>query len=182
MLFLFASFAIYNFAWFSCSLNLIFYATDIVNIAEIEWAALMSGVSVVSVLAALPCGKIIDKFGRKKPLMVAWFLFIPGLIGFAYGNAVILFLCFLVLGVALIMANTAYPALMADLVAREKRGKIIGSTYFFFNILNSLGQFAGGYMYQYLSHALPFFLSAILFIPCFVLTLFKVQEPTSREV
>lgn len=182
MLFLFASFAIYNFAWFSVSLNLIFYATDIVNITEIEWAALMSGFSVVSVLAALPCGKIIDKFGRKKPLMVAWFLFIPGLIGFAYGNAIILSLCFFVLGVALILANTAYPALMADLVARDKRGKIIGSTYFFFNILNSLGQLAGGYMYQYFSPALPFFLSATLFIPCFALTLLKVQEPTSREI
>lgn len=181
-LFLFASFAIYNFAWFSCSLNLIFYATEIVNLTEIEWAALMSGFSVVSIFAALPCGKIIDRFGRKKPLVVSWILFILGLIGFTNGNAVILSLCFLSLGVALILANTAYPALMADLVARDKRGKMIGSTHFFFNILNAMGQLSGGYTYQYLSPALPFFLSATLFIPCFILTIFKVQEPASREV
>ena len=182
MLFLFASFAIYNFAWFMCSLNLIFYATDIVNIKDFEWAALMAWFSVVNILSALPCGKIVDRFGRKKPLMMAWFLFIPGLIGFVYGNIVITSISFLFLGVALILANTAYPALMADFVARDKRGKIIGSTNFFFNILSSLGQLSGGFMYEYLSPALPFLLSATLFIPCLILTLFKVHEPTSREV
>jgi MFS family permease len=182
ILLLFASFAIYHFAWFSCSSYLIFYATDIVKITEIGWAALTSGFSLVSIFAALPCGKIIDKFGRKNPLMIAWLLFTPALIGFASGNAVILSLCFLFLGVALILANTAYPALMADLVARDKRGKIIGSTHFFFYILSAFGQLAGGYMYQYLSPALPFLLSAALFIPCLIITLLKVQEPISREV
>jgi MFS family permease len=182
MLFLFVSFAIYHFAWFMCSLNLIFYATDILNIKEFEWAALMAWFSVVNILSALPCGKIIDRFGRKKPLTVAWLLFIPGLIGFVYGNIVITSISFLFLGLALILANTAYPALMADFVARDKRGKIIGSTNFFFNILSSLGQFSGGFMYEYLFPALPFLFSATLFIPCLILTLFKVHEPPTREV
>jgi DHA1 family multidrug resistance protein-like MFS transporter len=182
MLFLFVSFAIYHFAWFMCSYNLIFYATDIVHIKEFEWAALMTWFSVVNILSALPCGKIVDRFGRKKPLTVAWFLFIPGLISFVYGNIIIISIGFLFLGVALILSNTAYPALMADFVARDKRGKIIGSTNFFSNILSSLGALSGGFMYQYLSPALPFLLSATLFIPCLILTLFKVHEPTSREV
>jgi DHA1 family multidrug resistance protein-like MFS transporter len=182
MLFLFVSFAIYHFAWFMCSIYLISYALDILYIEEFEWAALMAWFSVVNLLSALPCGKIIDRFGRKKPLAVAWFLFIPALIGFVYGNIIITSISFLFLGVALIVANTAYPALMADFVARDKRGKIIGSTNFFFYILSSLGTLAGGFMYQYLSPALPFLLSAILFIPCLILTLFKVHEPTRREV
>jgi MFS family permease len=182
MLFLFASFAIYHFAWFMCSLNLIFYATEVLNIQELEWAALMAWFSIVNVLSALPCGKIVDRFGRKKPLVTAWLLFIPGLVGFVYGNIMILFICFICFGVALILSNTAYPALMADFVARDKRGKIIGSTNFFFNILSALGQLSGGFMYQYLSPALPFLVSAVLFIPCLFLTFFKVQEPTSREV
>jgi len=182
MLFLFASFAIYHFAWFMCSLNLFFYATEIVNIKVFEWAVLMAWFSVVNILSALPCGKIIDRFGRKKPLIVAWFLFIPGLIGFVYGNIIIISICFLFLGVALILANTAYPALMADFVARDKRGKIIGSTNFFFYILSSLGVLSGGFMYEYLFPALPFLLSATMFIPCLILTLFKVHEPTCKEV
>jgi MFS family permease len=182
MLFLFASFAIYHFAWFMCSIYLISYALDILYIEEFEWAALMAWFSVVNLLSALPCGKIIDRFGRKKPLTVAWLLFIPALIGFVYGNIVIASISFLFLGVALIVANTAYPALMADFVARDKRGKIIGSTSFFFNILSSLGTLAGGFMYEYLSPALPFLFSATLFIPCLILTLFKVHEPTTREV
>jgi MFS family permease len=182
MLFLFASFAIYHFAWFMCSLNLIFYATEIVNIKDFEWAVLMTWFSVVNILSALPCGKIIDRFGRKKPLTVAWFLFIPGLIGFVYGDIIIISICFLFLGVALILANTAYPALMADFVARDKRGKIIGSTNFFFNILSGLGRFSGGFMYVYLFPVLPFLFSATLFIPCLILTIFKVHEPPSREV
>jgi DHA1 family multidrug resistance protein-like MFS transporter len=182
MLFLFASFAIYHFAWFMCSLNLIFYATEIIKITDFEWAALMSWFSVVNILSALPCGKIVDKFGRKKPLIAAWLVFIPGLVSFVYGNMIIIPISLLCFGVALILSNSAFPALMADLTARQNRGKIIGSTNFFFNILNALGQLSGGFVYEYLSPALPFLFSAVLFVPCLLLTLFKVQEPTNREV
>jgi len=182
MLFLFASFAIYNFAWFACSLNLIFYATEVLHITDFEWAVLMMWFSAVGILSALPCGKIVDKFGRKKPLLMGWLLFIPAMIGFVYGNLITLLICFLLLGMASILANTAYPALQADMVAREKRGKIAGSTYFFFYIMNSLGQLSGGFMYQYLSPALPFLLSSTLYVPCLLLTLFFVHEPTKREI
>jgi MFS family permease len=182
MMFLFISFAIYHFAWFMCSLNLIFYATDIMNMTELEWAALMTLFSLVNVLAALPCGKIVDRFGRKKPLILAWILFIPGLFGFVYGNILLTSTSLLFLGVALILANSAYPALMSDLVARNGRGKLIGSTNFFFNILSGLGQLSGGFIYQYLSPSFPFLIAAILFVPCLFLTLFQVQEPTKREL
>ena len=182
MLFLFASFAIYHFAWFMCSLNLIIYATEVMNISDFDWATLWAWFSVVNVLSALPCGKIIDRFGRKKPLTVAWFLFIPGLVGFVYGNVIIISASLLLLGIALILANIAYQALMTDFVAREKRGKIIGSTNFFFNILSASGTLSGGFMYQYVSPALPFIFSAVLFVPCFFLTLFKVHDPVSREI
>ena len=182
MLFLFASFAIYHFAWFMCSLNLIIYSTEVMNISDFDWATLWAWFSVVNVLSALPCGKIIDRFGRKKPLTVAWFLFIPGLVGFVYGNVIIISASLLLLGIALILANIAYQALMADFVAREKRGKIIGSTNFFFNILSASGTLSGGFMYQYVSPALPFIFSAVLFVPCFFLTLFKVHDPVSREI
>ena len=182
MLFLFASFAIYHFAWFMCSLNLILYATEVMNIPDFDWAILMAWFSIVNILSALPCGKIIDIFGRKKPLTVAWFLFIPGLVGFVYGDLMIISASLLFLGIALILANTAYQALMTDFVAREKRGKIIGSTNFFFNILSALGQLAGGFIYDYVSPGFPFIFSAILFVPCLLLTLFKVHDPINREI
>ncbi len=183
-LFLFGTFAIYNFVWSTVSLYMIFYATDpdILNIGEFSWAILMTWYSIVNIISALPCGKIIDRFGRKKPLIVAWLLFIPGMIGFVYGNLIILAICYLLLGVALILTNTAYPALLADLVPRDNRGKMIGSTNFFCIILSALGVFSGGYMYTYVSPELPFILSAVLFVPCLILTLFKVHEPTKREV
>ncbi|MDG6223078.1 MAG: MFS transporter [Candidatus Bathyarchaeota archaeon] len=182
MLFLFGSFAIYHFAWYMCSIYLVVYATEILNIPELNWAILMTWFSIVNVVTALPCGKIVDKIGRKKPLIVAWVLFIPGLVGFVYGNPIIIAISLLCFGVALILANSAYPALIADFVVREKRGKIIGSTNFFFNILSGLGQLSGGVMYEYVSPELPFLTSAILFIPCLILTLFKVKEPTKREL
>jgi MFS family permease len=182
MRFLFASFAIYHFAWFMCSMNLIFYATEVVKVTELEWAALMAWFSVVNVLAALPCGKIVDRFGRKKPLMFAWLLFVPSLIGFVYGDVLVMSVCFMLTGVALITANSAYPALMADSVARENRGKIIGSTSFFFYILSSLGQLIGGFTYEYWNPAFPFLLAAVLFVPCFLLIWLRVQEPTNKEI
>jgi DHA1 family multidrug resistance protein-like MFS transporter len=182
MLFLFASFAIHNFAWFACVLNLIFYATEVLHITDFEWAVLMMWFSAMYILSALPCGKIVDKFGRKKPLLTAWFLLMPAMVAFVYGNLIILSICFLLFGVGLILVNTAYPALQADLIAKEKRGKIAGSTYFFYYILNSLGQLSGGFMYQYFSPALPFLMSSTLYVPCLLLTLFFVHEPTKREI
>ena len=182
MLFLFISFVIYHFAWFMCSYNLILYATEVANIPDFEWATLWTWFAVVNMLAALPCGKIVDRFGRKRPLTIAWFLFIPGLVGFVIGNIILISVSLLFLGVALILANTAYPALIADFVVRENRGKIIGSTNFFFNIFSGLGQLFGGFIYEYLSPALPFIFSAILFVPCFLLTLFRVHDPIIREV
>jgi len=104
------------------------------------------------------------------------------MVGFVYGNFIITSISLLFLGVALILANSAYPALMADLVARNGRGKLIGSTNFFFNILSGLGQLSGGIIYQYLSPSFPFLIAAILFIPCLFLTLVRVQEPTKREL
>jgi DHA1 family multidrug resistance protein-like MFS transporter len=181
MLFLFTSFAIYHFAWYMCYPYLILYATGVMNISDFDWATLMAWFSVVNVLSALPCGKIVDRFGRKKPLTIAWFLFIPGLVGFVYGNVIIISASLLLLGIALILSNIAYQALMTDFVAREKRGKIIGSTNFFFNILSALGQLSGGFIYDYFSPGFPFIFSAILFIPCLFLTLFKVHDPVSRE-
>ena len=181
-LYLFGVFAVYNFGWFMVSQNMIFYAINVLNIGDFSWAALMTWYSVVNLVSALPCGKIVDRIGRKKPLIIAWFLFIPAMIGFIYGDFVILAACYLFVGVGLIIANTAFPALLADLVPRDKRGKIIGSTNFFFIILNALGQFLGGYMYQYVSPALPFIFSAALYVPCIFLTVFKVHEPTEREV
>ena len=181
MFFLFFSFAIFNFAWYLGYLNMIFYATEVLHIKEFEWAILMTWFSAVSFLSALPCGSIIDKIGRKKPLWVAWLLFMPSMIIFLVGNIILLYVCFLLLGLASTILFTVYPALQADLVARENRGKIAGSTFFFFYILNSLGQLFGGFIYQYVSAMLPFLLSAMLYIPCFLLTLFLVHEPTKKE-
>lgn len=81
MLFLFTSFVIYNFAWFMCSNYLILYATDIVNIPDFEWATLWTWFSVVNILSALPCGKIIDKFGRKNTFDTCLAPFYPRLFG-----------------------------------------------------------------------------------------------------
>jgi predicted MFS family arabinose efflux permease len=114
--------------------------------------------------------------------MAAWFLFIPGLVGFVHGGIVVIAFSLMLLGVALILANSAYPALMADFVARDRRGKIIGSTSFFFNILSALGQVSGGFMFEYIAPALPFLLSAALFVPCLLLTFLKVQEPSERQL
>ncbi len=181
MLFLFLSFAIFNFAWYLGYLNMIFYATEVLKIKEFEWAVLMSWFSAVSLFLALPCGKIIDKIGKRKPLLMAWLLFLPSMTIFVYGNLNLLFVCFLFLGLASTLVFTLYPAMEADLVSKEKRGKIAGSTFFFFYILNSMGQLFGGFVYQYISPSCPFFLASALYVPCFILTLFFVHEPTKKE-
>jgi MFS family permease len=79
------------------------------------------------------------------------------------------------------MMFSSYQALMADLVPREQRGKVIGFSQFFSYIAMASGVFIGGILYSNVSHQLPFFLTVIFLIPQFLITLFMVHEPKQRE-
>jgi MFS family permease len=75
-----------------------------------------------------------------------------------------------------VLISSAGSAWTADLVPKEQRGRINGSSGFFSLISISVGQLIGGWIYDNISHTLPYTLQIILMIPPFLIILLKTKE------
>jgi predicted MFS family arabinose efflux permease len=92
-----------------------------------------------------------------------------------------IFVSLVLFGVANILINAAYGALEADLTPKAQRGKVMGFSNFANDIVMAIGNLAGGILYEHFSPQLPFYFTAVLLVPSFLLTLTMVHEPEKRE-
>lgn len=157
------------------------YAIDVLHIEEFQWAFLLSLSFIVQFCSALPVGKFVDTWGRKKALIISNILFMIEMMLFINGDYLKVAIVFLIDGIGSPLMHTAYQSIMADLVPREHRGKVMGCTAFFDNVLASIGQLIGGFIYQSISPQLPFLLFLVSTIPTTVLTFLIIHEPRKRE-
>lgn len=163
------------------------YAVDtpenvsVLHLNTTEWGVLLTFLFLALIVAAIPCGKFIDKAGRKIPILVAYALSVPTMLLFIYGNFQRLLIAMPLMGVWQILMFSGFSALQADLVPKEKRGKVIGFSRFVECIVMGGGQILGTYLYQNISMQLPFFILLALTAPQVILMLFFVHEPKERE-
>jgi MFS family permease len=142
----------------------------------------MTTLFVSMIILAIPSGKLIDKYGKKKPMMAAfvvWILAVAMLIG---GDFYRLIVSMSLVGMIQVLVNGAASALSADLVPREHRGKVNGSRGFFSMLALSAGMFSGGWLYDNVGHQVPFLLQFVLIIPPLLLTYFFIEEPKKDEI
>ena len=149
--------------------------------ARIYWGYVMMATVICMLILSFPTGKLIDKIGRKKPLILAGILLIPSTLLFVYGNYLTLFISFPIVGLAQLLMFSSFQALFADLVPQDKRGKATGSMNFFSYIFMAVGGLAGGILYDTVSPQLPFLLIPILAVPSTLLVYFCVHEPKPEE-
>ena len=181
MFFLFLSNAVSSFIYALSGPYLVVYATKVLKVEEFTWALLMMWLSGSMIFSALPSGKLVDKVGRKTPLLISWvFLALYPLL-FLNGDLPILFAAFLFFGASNSLFLAGYQALEADLVPQELRGKEVGCSQFITYLLMSIGGLIGGFIYQFVSPSLPFILFFLVSIPCAIITLFLVHEPKKRQ-
>jgi len=157
------------------------YAKYVLGLNELQWALVSTVLFVTMIVVALPIGKMIDKFGRKIPLLLSGVSLVLSMVLLLYGDFVKLFLVVIFEGVGMLLMMTAYNSLRADLVPQKLRGKIIGFTNFVSYVLMAIGVLAGGFLYESVSAQLPFLLAIFLVIPEFMVTAFFVHEPEKRE-
>jgi MFS family permease len=160
---------------------LILYALDILAISRSEWALLSSLMFLVSVIASLPLGRIIDAIGKKTPLVLSWIFNTASMLLLFHGDFPRLILSFVLYGIANALFASS-PALRADLVPREFRGKIMGSQNFMGMLLNSVGILISGFLYDRVSPHIPFILYTIVTLPNIFLTWFFIHEPHKKEL
>jgi len=89
-------------------------------------------------LLAIPVGKLSDRIGRKKVLLVGYTLFSVVCLGFIYAHSLgIFFLLFLLFGVNYAFVNATERAYVSDLADSDTRGTALG-TYHMFNSIAAL--------------------------------------------
>jgi len=153
----------------------------VLQLARMNWGYLMIALFICMIILAYPTGKLIDKIGRKIPLVLSGLLMIPAILLFVYGSFLTLFITMPILGFTQLLAFSAYQTLFADLVPQTQRGKVTGSMNFFSYIFMALGAVIGGLIYDNVSPQLPFLLMIVLIIPSILLTVFRVHELKPEE-
>ena len=181
MFYLFLSTAVLIFGFSTTQLYLVVYAVEELLIDEALWPIILTVLFVTMIALSIPLGKLVDRFNRKVPILVAYVLFGVAMWVFVNGDPERLFISLVLIGVAQVMMNAASGALQADLTPREQRGKVNGFTNFMNFILMAIGSVVGGFLYEHISPQAPFIIAIILVAPAFFLALTLVHEPERKE-
>ena len=166
--------------WFEISnievINAI-YARDILLISENQWWFVFLPLSLTMILFSYPIGKLIDKTGRKIPLIIGVCTWFATNLLFVNGDFFTVIVSMCLLGISLLLLLSTTQALITDLVPPENRGKINGFTNFVGYIMSALGAFLGSYLYTTAIPQLPFYINLVLTIPMLIIILFLIREP-----
>ena len=157
------------------------YVLYVVGVGPIEWGLVNTAWIATTIIFGFPFGKVVDKIGRRKSILVAYSIFIPATILFVLARSFShLLVVYIFFGVGGCLIMPAYNALLADLIPKEKRGRIMG-TIVTLNILATVPSSAlAGFLY-WVSPVYPFILSIILGATVSMIILFAVKEPKTKE-
>jgi MFS family permease len=182
--FLFVSNVIVTFAVSLSQLFLAVYAVEgeksVLHISQIDWALVSTALFMTMILVAIPIGKLIDRVGRKVPLLLSHVALVPAVLLFVYGDLTRLFIAMPLLGLGQLLFFSSFFSLQTDLVPRQNRAKVVGFSQFFGYVLMAFGLLTGGIIYS-VAPQLPFLLMLIAVIPSSLIILLLVHEPEKRE-
>lgn len=158
------------------------YVNDVVGVGAIEWGIVNTAMVATTLVAGFPLGKVVDKIGRKRSILSAYLIFVPTTIIFILSRSFTqLLIVHLLYGLGNCLIMPAYNALLADLIPREKRGRIMG-TIVTLNILATVpASVMGGVLYG-LAPAFPFIFTTLLGVTVSMIILLTVTEPEKKEV
>ena len=161
------------------------YALKYLLIDTESWAYIQIISFVLYLVLAFPFSIATDKIGRKPPILIACLTSMVAYLIVAIApigdTAVLYILVSTILGsIAWAMVSSAIPAMEADLLPHEIRGK----GYAIINLINSLviasAQLISGALYTTLGPRFPFYLSATFWLASFIAFL-KIPETLRKE-
>jgi DHA1 family multidrug resistance protein-like MFS transporter len=145
------------------------------------WKLAVAYIPAALVLGFLPAymGRLSDRVGRI-PLIViglAWSgvvsFFLPGLPTLGW-----FMVCFAGNALGIVTATPAQKALVGDLTRQENWGKAYGLYTFACSLGSAVGPLFGGWLYDTIGHATPFYVNGVLLLGCAVWVLFlQGQRP-----
>jgi len=176
------------------------YATNQIGLSATEWGLVLLIEAVVRLVAFLPGGLLVDRWGRRNSLLVALAISSVTVPLFVVVNS---FAATLLLRAAIAVTSgltvPACMALMADLIPRSLRGQMmaaIGQGGIFMGMAGGVGgpalgylfilpvmiaSLAGGYLYA-LRPAYPWLVALVASLLAFIVTVLFVRDPRKAEI
>lgn len=161
----------------------ILYAKKVIHLTDLDWGIIVSLQILLAIILKIPGGWISDKFGKRKVMIISVLTCAPCMIIFilsqSFLQATIAALLLIATG---IYFAPAYEALQADLTPKAVRGRITA----FWDISNAfslaLGAPIGGFLFQAVDPATPFYLFIATELVAAFLIIVAVKEPSVKEI
>jgi len=180
-------YVIFNFAFAGLSPLLSYYTVYHLGVSTGDWGIIFWTGNAVSLLLVIPIGFSLDKMGRKK---VLFFIVSVSIIGFALlaltpQKAEFTFLIALISMTVVMLSSTAFmiatSALEADIIPRERRGRVGATLAIVSSLAMAAGQSLSGFLYQSFSPRLPFMITTVLLTVTVIVLAFFIKEPREKE-
>lgn len=139
--------------------------------------------NTVSVLLAVQIGKLSDKIGRVKLIILGFLIysFVYLMFG-AFNNVTVFILMFVLYGVYSALTDTCQKALVSDLVNKDMKGTGFGLYHAVLGIMLLPASAIGGYLYDNVSPSATFYFgSSLSFIAAIMMILFMVKLKNDKS-
>jgi len=156
------------------------YANQVLGIPKEQWWLVFIPLLLTMIAASLPIGMLVDKAGRKIPIVLGLGVLGVGTVIFAFGNFVTVMISMCLFGFAQMLIMSGVMALSTDLIEPVNRGKVVGFNNFFGYIVMGLSMLLGAYLYENSIPQSPFFISLGFTVMALLVVLFLVHEPKER--
>ena len=156
------------------------YARDVLHIPEEQWWLTFIPLLLMMILASVPIGLMIDRIGRKIPLILGVIVFALGSWLFINGDFLMIMISMGLLGLGQLALMAGSSALFADLVQQENRGKIVGFTNFAGYLAMGFGMLFGNFLYVGSVPQMPFYVSLSLALPELLIVTLLIHEPKQK--
>lgn len=160
----------------------ILYATKIIGLTELDWGIIVSLQFLLANVLRIPGGWISDKIGKRKVMAISVLTCAPCTIIFVLSQS------FLQAAIAALLLITtgiyyapAHEALQADLTPKAVRGRITALWDIGNAISVASGTLIGGYLFQTVNPATPFYLFTATELVAAFLIMGAVREPSEKE-
>jgi len=153
------------------------YARDVLLVPEEQWWLTFIPLLLTMILASIPIGMLIDRIGRKIPLIMGVIVSAVGSWMFINGDLVKVMIAMALFGLGQLTLMAGSSALFAYLVQQENRGKVNGFTNFASFIAMGFGMLLGNYLYVSPVPQMPFYVTLGLAIPEILIIVFRIHEP-----
>ena len=126
---------------------------------------------------SLPAGVLSDRIGRKRVIVLGWFIYAIVYLGFAVASSVwLVWLLFAGYGIYYGIVEGVARAFVADLVTEDRRGTAYGLYHGVVGLTLLPASLLAGWLWQAVSPAAPFFLGSALAFVAMLAMLAVIKE------